>query len=125
MDQIPAIFLTNGAEVLALPLKNIINLSMKLSTFSEECNIGKSKSIFKKGARTDPKNCRPISLLPLVSKIIEKSVNFQYEDFLDKKKLIYMYQSGFRTNHSTDLCLAQLIDFVATGIDCCCNSLEK
>ena len=28
-----------------------------------------------------------------------------------------MYQSGFRTNHSTDLCLAQLIDFVATGMD--------
>ena len=28
-----------------------------------------------------------------------------------------MYQSGFRTNHSTDLCLAQLIEFVATGMD--------
>ena len=28
-----------------------------------------------------------------------------------------MYQSGFRTNHSTDLCLAQLTDFVATGMD--------
>ena len=28
-----------------------------------------------------------------------------------------MYQSVFRTNHSTDLCLAQLIDFVATGMD--------
>ena len=27
-----------------------------------------------------------------------------------------MYQSGFRTNHSTDLCLVQLIDFVATGM---------
>ena len=28
-----------------------------------------------------------------------------------------MYQSGFRTNHSTDLCLAQLTDFAATGMD--------
>ena len=28
-----------------------------------------------------------------------------------------MYQSGFRTNHSTDVCLAQLIDFVLTGMD--------
>ena len=74
------------------------------------------KPIFKKGARTDPKNYRPVSLLPLVSKIIEKSIHFQIEDFLNKKKLIYMYQSGFRTNHSTDLCLAQLIDFVATGM---------
>ena len=73
--------------------------------------------MFKKGARTDPKKYRFISLLPLVSKIIEKSIHFQIEDYLNKKKLIYMYQSGFRTNHSTDLCLAQLIDFVATGMD--------
>ena len=28
-----------------------------------------------------------------------------------------MYHSGFRTNHSTDLCLAQLIEFVATDVD--------
>ena len=101
---------------MALPLENIINLSIKLSTFPEECKIAKLKPIFKKGARTDPKNYRPISLLPLVSKIIEKSIRFHIEDFLNKKKLIYMYQSGLRTNDSTDLCLAQLIDFVATGM---------
>ena len=104
MNQIPAKFLRDGAEVLALPLGNIINLSIKLSTFPEECKIAKLKPIFKKGARTDPKNYRPISLLPLVSKIIEKSIHFQIEDYLNKKKLIYMYQSGFRMNHSTDLC---------------------
>ena len=102
---------------MALPLRDIINLSIKELTFQEECTIAKLKPIFKKGARTDPRNYRPISLLPLVSKIIEKSIHFQIEDFLNKKKLIYMYQSGFRTNHSTDLCLAQLIDFVATGMD--------
>ena len=55
--------------------------------------------------------------MPLLSKIIGKSIHFQIEEYLNKKKLIYFYQSGFRTNHSTDLCLAQLIDFVATGMD--------
>ena len=102
---------------MALPLGNIINLSIKLSTFSEECKIAKLKPIFKKGARTDPENYRPISILPLVSKIIEKSIHFQIEGFLNKKKLIDMYQSGFRTNNSTGLCLAQLLGFVATAID--------
>ena len=101
--------------MLALPLGNIINLSIKLSTFPEECKIAKLKPIFKKCARTDPKNYCPISFLPQVSKVIKKSIHFQIEDFLNKKKL--MYQSGFRMNHSTDLCLAQLIDFVATGMD--------
>ena len=56
MDQIPAKFLRDGAEVLALPLRNIINLLIKLSTFPEEYKIAKLKPIFKKGARTDPKN---------------------------------------------------------------------
>ena len=87
-----------------------------LSTFPEECKIAELKAIFKKGARTDYTNYRSIYLLPLVSNIIEKSIHSQTEDYLNKKKLIYMYQSGFRTNHSTDLCLAQLSDFVATGI---------
>ena len=117
MDQIPAKFLRDVAEVLALPLRNIINISIKLSTFPEECKIAKLKPIFKKGARTDPKNYRSISLLPRVSTIIEKSTHFQIKDFLNEKKLIYMYQSGFRTNHSTDLCLAQLTDFVSTDMD--------
>ena len=94
-----------------------VYLSIKLSTFPEECKIAKLKPIFKKGARTDPKNYHPISFLPLISKIFEKSIHFQIEDYLNKKNIIYMYQSRFRRNHSTDLCLAQLIDFVATGMD--------
>ena len=95
-DQIPAKCLRVGSKVLALPLGNI-NLSIKLSIFPEEYKIATLKPIFKKGARTDPKNYRPISFLPLVSKIIEKSIHFQIQDFLNKKKLIYTYQSGFRT----------------------------
>ena len=80
----------DGAEVLALPLKNLINLSIKLSTFPEECKIAKLKPIFKNGARADPKNYRLISFLPLISKLIEKSIHFQIEDHLNRKKLIYM-----------------------------------
>ena len=76
MDRISAKFMRDGAEVLALPFKNIINLSIKLSICPEECKIAKLKPIFKKGARTYPKNYQPISPLPLVSKINEKSIYF-------------------------------------------------
>ena len=117
MEQIPAKHLRDGADVLALPLRNITNLSLKLSTSPEECKVAKLKHIFKKGARTDPRNYRPISPLPLVSKIIEKSIHFQIEDYFNKEKLIYMYQSGFRTNHSIDFCLTQLRDLIATGMN--------
>ena len=49
--------------------------------------------------------------------VLFPSIHFQIENYLNKKKVIYIYQSGFRTNHSTGLCLAQLIDIVAIGMD--------
>ena len=52
-----------------------MNLSIKLSTFPEECKIAILKPIFKKGARTDPKNYRPISILLLVLKITNSLSN--------------------------------------------------
>ena len=91
MDQIPAKYLRDGAEVLALPLGNIINLSIKLSAFPEECKIAKLKPTLKKTASTDPKNYQPISFLAVVSKIIHfTSIQFQIQDYLIKKKLIYI-----------------------------------
>ena len=48
MDQIPAKFLRDSAEVLALPLRNIINLSIKESTYPEEYTIAKLQPILKK-----------------------------------------------------------------------------
>ena len=104
-DQIPAKRLKDGTEVLAPLLKNIINLSKELSTFPSSVKLLSLKSIFNKGARTDPQIYRPISLLPPVSKIIKKLI-------LIRKKLIYEYQSGFRTNYSTDFCVTHSIDFV-------------
>ena len=85
MDRIPTKFLREGVEVLALPLRNIINSSIKLL---RQCKIATLKLIFKKGARADTKNYRPISLLPLLSKISEESIHFQIEYYLNKKKLI-------------------------------------
>ena len=106
LDQFLAKFLRDSAKVLALPLRNIINMAIKLSTIPGEYKIAKLKPI-KKVVRTDLKSLQLHSLLPLVSKIIEKSIHFQIEDYFNKKNLIFMYQSGFRTNHLTDFCLAQ------------------
>ena len=87
MDQILAKCLKNSFEVLACPLRNIMNMSIVLSTLPEECKIAKLKPIFK-SAKTDPKNYRLISVLLLVSKIIEKQTQLQIKDYLNKKKLI-------------------------------------
>ena len=57
-------------------------LSIKLFVFPEEYKIAKLKPLFKKNSKTDPKNHRPVSLLPLMSETVEKSINYQQQDYL-------------------------------------------
>ena len=66
---------------------------MKLATVPEERKIPKLEPIFKEGARTDPKNYQRISLLLLVSKIIENLFHFQIEDYKEKTNL-YVSQTS-------------------------------
>ena len=73
------------------------------------------KSLFKKGSKTDPSNYRLISLLPLLSKVFERVVLDQTEEFLSLNKILYDYQSGFRKNHSTDTSLFFLNDKILEG----------
>ena len=117
IDNLSAKFLKDGAVILAKPISKICNLSVKYSIFPTDCQIAKLKPLFKKGSTTHPKNYRPISLLPLISKIIEKVIHDQTQEFLNDKKILYKFQSGFRKNYSTDSCLSYLHNKIATGFE--------
>ena len=112
MDEISSKFLKDGAEVFTKPICDIINLSVKLSTFPDKCKIAKLIPLFKKRVNTDPKNYIPISLLHLWSKLIEKAIHIQTQEYLDKNSLLYKFQSGFSKNFSTDSCLVQLSGYI-------------
>ena len=74
-------------------------------------NVRKQKhSTFKKEIQIEAKKYRPNSLLPSISKTIEKSILDQIHDYLQRNKLLYTYQSGFRANHSKKTCLSCLTD---------------
>ena len=83
---------------------------MTLENFPYACKFAKVKLLFKKGSKTDPSNYKPISLLPLLYKAFERLVLDQTNDFLSLNKILYDYQSSFRKNHSTDICLSFLND---------------
>ena len=117
LDNIAGKFLKEGATILAMPLTQICNLSIASSSFPDKCKHAKLKPLFKKGPTTEPKNYRPISLLPLVSKIIEKVIHDQTIKYLDENNIIYKYQSGFRSNHSTNSCLSYLCNKVQQGFE--------
>ena len=117
IDNISRRFLKDGADILAIPVTQICNLSIKLSHFPHDCKLAKLKPLYKKGYKADPKNYRPISLLPIVSKIVEKILQDQTMEYFTDNKILYRYQSGFRKNHSTDTCLLYLTDKILTGFD--------
>merc|ERR1712015_386010 len=100
IDKLSGIFIKDGAEKIALHFTKIINLSIQSSSFPDLCKIAKLIALFKKGVRTEVKNYRPISLLPLFSKIFEKVVHIQTEKFLNDNKILFVNQSGFRPRHS-------------------------
>ena len=70
IDNFSGKFLKDGTDVLARLISQLCNLSIKLNSFPRSCKIAKVKTLFKKGSKTDPQNYRPISLLPLLLKII-------------------------------------------------------
>ena len=116
IDKLSGTFLKDGADILAKPVSPLCNLSISWGVFPSACKVVKLKPIFKKGKKTDPSNYRPISLLHVISKIIEKVVHEQTNTFLSDKNT-YNYQSGFRENHSTNLCLSYLTDKILKGFD--------
>ena len=52
-----------------------------------------------------------------MSKIIERVIHDQANSFLSDEDILYNYQSGFRGNHSTNLCLPFLTDKILKGFD--------
>ena len=87
-DRLPGRFLKDGTNVLTKPVTDICNLSVSLNKFPRAFKLAKVKPIFKKGCKTNVSNYRPISLLPILSKVIEKGpkqTGRSYTD-IDKNK---------------------------------------
>ena len=116
-DNLAGKFLKDGASILATPMTELCNLSISLARFPDDSKQVKLKPLFKKGNKDEPKNYRPISLLPQISKVIEKIVHEQILEYLDENKILYRYQSGFRPYHSTDTCLSYLSDKIVQGFE--------
>ena len=60
---------------------------------------------------------RPISILPFLSKVLEKVVQFQLLRFLRSHQLLNQFQSGFRPAHSTCTALIKIMDDIRKGMD--------
>ena len=73
--------------------------------------------IFKSGEKDDVNNYRPISVLPLISKIMERTVQVQLVSFLTTNNVLSEHQSGLRKRHSTLTAVTYLTDFMLERMD--------
>ncbi len=74
--------------------------------------------IFKAGDRTLPSNYRPISILPIASKIAEKVVCDQLVSHLNESEVnLHPMQFGFRKNHSTERLIVFFVEQIRSQLD--------
>src|SRR5271156_5063928 len=115
-DISPRIIKENIADFVP-PLKYIFNLSLEQSIVPDKLKIAKVIPIFKKGDIHEPSNYRPISLLSIINKLLEKVVYKRLNSFFDKHHILYDHQFGFRKNHSTVLTVLETIDMCYKKLD--------
>ena len=73
--------------------------------------------IFKKGIKLKKSNYRSISVLPTLSKLLDRHIHDEIYNFLTKNDLFYQSQYGFRRPHSCDTALINLINILTENIE--------
>ena len=115
LDEIPARFIKDGGNVIKVPIIAIINQSITTGVVPQSMKYARVKPIFKKNSPLEVGNYRPISILSIVYKILERRVYKQLVEILQENKMLYHLQSGFRQNYSTDTYLIYLLDYLRTN----------
>ena len=114
MDGIPgciqAKILKMIANFIALSLTFILNLSMRTGTYIDAWKLARVIPIYKSEDKRKCENYRPISVLPIISRIFEGGVFSQIYGFLNRHALLSKFQSVFRPKHGTLAALIQMCD---------------
>ena len=98
-------------------LTHILNSSLDQGDFFDEWKIARVQPIYKAGSKLNVENYRPVSLLSIPSKILEKAVNKDFQDYLIENRILTDKQFGFRPNHSCETALLCMIDQWAQNVD--------
>ena len=109
-DKISSRLLKDAADIIAGSLTDLFNRSLSASTFPSLWKSGRVTAIFKSGERCNPNNYRPITILPVISKIFQSAIHNQLYAYLNENKLISSNQFGFRPKLSTAVALSHFTD---------------
>ncbi len=102
-------FLKSNLTVVGSVLLYIVNLSISTRTVPSSWKSATLTPLYKEGDKTDPANYRPISILPVISKILERVVHKQLYKYLSDNRILSDAQFGFRKGYSTSSCVISLV----------------
>lgn len=98
-------------------ITNIINKSIKTNKFPSLWRSAIVRPLPKNSCPQSFKDLRPISILPCLSKVLERVVYMQVTDFLESNKILPDLQSGFRAGRGTATALVDVINNIIEARD--------
>lgn len=114
-DGISSKILRLSKSVVAKPISKIINKSFETSTFPDKLKEAQVVPLHKKNNTLDKGNYRPVSILPMISKIFERAVNSQIVEFFDSH--FHTFLSAFRKGYGCQTALLKVIEDWKKALD--------
>ena len=115
-DDISPRIVKNTYTYFLTPLVHICNLSLLHGIFPNELKLAKVIPLFKGGDCHYLVNYRPVSVLPVFSKVLERIMYNRVLEFIEENNLLYNLQFGFRKGHSTSIALTILSDKISKAL---------
>ena len=116
-NSIPTRILNLLKKDISTHIVDIFNLSFSSGIYPTPLKTAKVIPIHKKDSKLECSNYRPNALLSNIDKILEKLMHKRLSNFLEKNKLIYSLQFGFKQNYSTSYALIHHIKTIKQSID--------
>ena len=117
-DGLSCRFLKEVAVEIAEPLTKLYNTSLQSGCIPlewKQCNI---TPVHKSGPQHDPSNYCPISVVPVIAKILEKIVANQLNRYFESNKLLSPFQGTYLQGKSTEQILLYAVDTIVSALDC-------
>lgn len=121
-DNFPVALHKKALPSLIIPLIHIFNISLENGVFPNCWKLAIVSPIYKGGQKQSPDSYRPIALLSVLAKVLEKLVHRRLVSFVEKYRLLSDNQFGFRQGKSTEDAVSNFIDLVSSHVDngeCC------
>ena len=99
------------------PLTTLFNMSLEFGQFPKDMKISDITPLFKNGSRQLLTNYRPISLLPTISKLLEKIMYSRIYKFMNMNNLFFRSQYGFQKKRSCEHAITELIGEICKGLE--------